>query len=203
MSISNYTAFIIVLLFVVPGFILDSVLRRFIPLRNNSSESVYLRFLIISCYHYSLYAIPIYYIFLDKSHNISPIITILFFFFIIFGSPLVIGYLIVYIRSKNHHDRFIKKLKVKPIKSIPIAWDYFFSKTDALFATVYFKDGTLVNGRFGSSSYASSSPSERDLYLECTYEVDEEGNWEIKQGSQGLLIKAEEIKAIEFFEGGE
>ena len=58
MSISNYTAFIILLLFVVPGFIIDSVFRRLIPLKNNSSESAYLRFLIISCYHYGLYATP-------------------------------------------------------------------------------------------------------------------------------------------------
>lgn len=203
MSFSSYTALIIVLLFVVPGFIIDSVLRRFIPLKNNNSESTYLRLLIFSCYHYGLYAIPIYYVFVSKLYNSSPTIIISSFLFIIFGSPLIIGFLIVIIRSKNYHEWFVKKFNVKPIKSISVAWDYFFSKTETIFATVYFKDATVVNGKFGASSYASSISSERDLYLECIYEVDENGNWEVKQGSQGMLIKAEEIKAVEFFEGGE
>ncbi|MDX1700991.1 MAG: DUF6338 family protein, partial [Melioribacteraceae bacterium] len=84
-----------------------------------------------------------------------------------------------------------------------VAWDYFFSKTESTFVRVYFKDGTIMNGKFGSSSYASSLPTERDIYLESVYEVEEDGNWEIKQSSQGMLIKGEEIKAVEFFQGGE
>lgn len=203
MSINNYTAFIIVLLFVVPGLIIDSVLRKFIPLKSSVAESSYLRLLIFSCYHYGLYATPIYYAFINNFHKSFPVLTVCLFLLIMFVSPLIIGFLIVYVRSKNYQEWFVKKFNVKPIKSIPVAWDYFFSETAGTFVRAYFKDGTIVNGQFGSSSYASSLPTERDLYLESIYEVDEDGNWEVTQNSRGMLIKAEEIKAVEFFQGGE
>ncbi|XWW51853.1 DUF6338 family protein [Planococcus sp. 11815] len=191
------------LLFVVPGFIIDSVIRRFIPVKNSAIESSYLRFLLFSCYHYGVYAIPIYYLFINDFYESHPLLTISLFLFIMFGSPLMVGSLLVFIRSKRYHETFFEKIKVKPIKSIPIAWDYFFNKTESTFVIIYFKDGTIINGKFGSSSYASSLPSERDLYLESICEVDDEGNWEIKRGSNGVLIKSEEIKAIEFLKGGE
>lgn len=202
MSINDYTTLLIILLFIVPGFILDFIIRKFIPLKDSGSVAEYLRFLVFSCYHYSLYALPIYYVYLNEFHLNHPIKTVFLFLLLMFISPVIWGLLIIKAREKGYIGKIFDKLKLKPLKSVPAAWDYFFSKTLPIYATVYFKDGTTVSGAFGSSSYASSNPLERDIYLEKIYLVDDLGEWVLKQGSNGLLIKAEDIKAIEFFEGG-
>jgi hypothetical protein len=55
-----------------------------------------------------------------------------------------------------------------------------------------------VAGEFGKNSFASSEPSERDLYLERVYQFSEDNPWQPVAKTSGILIKAEEIRYIEF-----
>jgi len=58
--------------------------------------------------------------------------------------------------------------------------------------------GAIV-GSFGPGSVASANPRRRDLYLEETWTVDEEGE-PVEAVGAGVWISGDEILSIEFFE---
>jgi hypothetical protein len=86
-----------------------------------------------------------------------------------------------------------------PTDPFPSAWDYQFSRiNEPLWILVTLKDGSQVAGRFGRNSLASLEPSERDLYIDSVYQVLEDNPWQPVTETFGILIKAEEIRYIEF-----
>ena len=63
---------------------------------------------------------------------------------------------------------------------------------------VTLKDGTRFGGFYGAQSFTSSSPDERDMYIQWVYDIDEDGTWSVPDSENGLLIAAGEIRTIEF-----
>ena len=63
------------------------------------------------------------------------------------------------------------------------------------------KNGTRIGGRFDNNSFASSSPSKEQIYIEEVWNIDEDGKF-IKpiERSKGFLILGEEILGLEFFQ---
>jgi uncharacterized protein DUF6338 len=59
-------------------------------------------------------------------------------------------------------------------------------------------DGT-VSGVFGDMSFASSDPTERDLYIEEIWDVSESGEWTRRPERVGILIPSKEIKSVQFW----
>lgn len=55
-----------------------------------------------------------------------------------------------------------------------------------------------IYGKFGCSSLASSEKDERDIYQEEIYNMDEDGKWVKRERTDGIWIKASNIKVIEF-----
>ena len=53
-------------------------------------------------------------------------------------------------------------------------------------------------GRYDVQSFASSDPSERDIFIEKVYEIQEDGPWK-DVGDKGILIRPSEVRYIEFF----
>ena len=49
----------------------------------------------------------------------------------------------------------------------------------------------------GLDSFVSSDPSERDIYVQEIYHIDDEGNW--KSQNHGALIASGEVSTIEFW----
>ena len=85
------------------------------------------------------------------------------------------------------------------IHGIPTAWDYKFSKTRrSVWIQVTLKDDKKIRGIYGPQSFASSVAEERDLYLQKVVRVLKDGKWEHIERSEGVLIKGNEIKYIEF-----
>ena len=63
---------------------------------------------------------------------------------------------------------------------------------------VTLKDGTRFAGFCGPESFMSSDPTERDIYIERIYDVDDQNNWSSRR-EKGVLITAGEIQTIEFW----
>ena len=63
---------------------------------------------------------------------------------------------------------------------------------------VTLKDGTRFAGFCGDESFMSSDPSERDIYIQWTYDIDDQNNWS-SRGENGVLIAAGEVQTIEFW----
>ena len=55
------------------------------------------------------------------------------------------------------------------------AWDFFFDRRVPVFVLVQLRNGSMLGGYYGFQSYATSFPTEGDIYLETVYEVDEDG----------------------------
>ena len=82
----------------------------------------------------------------------------------------------------------------------PTAWDYFFDRRVSVFVLVQLKNGSKLGGYYGSESYATSFPTEGDIYLETVYRVDEDGKFkESIDGSGGAIIRKDQYELIEFF----
>ena len=82
----------------------------------------------------------------------------------------------------------------------PTAWDYFFGRRVPVFVLVQLRNGSRLGGYYGFQSYASSFPTEGDIYLEAVYRVDEDGKFgEPIEGSGGAIIRKDQYDLIEFF----
>lgn len=78
------------------------------------------------------------------------------------------------------------------------AWDWFFSQQRPVWAIVTLKSGARIYGLFGKKSFAGNDPERRDLYLEATFRVLQNGEWAPNEDTAGALILTDQIGAIEF-----
>ena len=97
----------------------------------------------------------------------------------------------VWIRS------LLVKLRLNPVHPTPSAWDWTFEDLGEQFILVALRDGTYIGGLVGADSFVSSDPTERDIYIQQIYNIDDSDNW--KPMDHGILIAAGEISTIEFW----
>lgn len=55
-----------------------------------------------------------------------------------------------------------------------------------------------IYGAFGAKSFAGDQPECRDLYLEETFRLFDDGQWAPMEDTGGVLIMPEQIASIEF-----
>lgn len=123
---------------------------------------------------------------LIEQNSITPII----YFFV---SPCVLTYLFYRIRKIKKIQNFI----IEPSSS---PWDFFFEKREECYVIATLKDGSKVGGYFGGSSCAGCYPLAGEIYIQYSYDIDENGN--IKKpytGTKGIMIAKGEYKHLEFF----
>jgi hypothetical protein len=104
-------------------------------------------------------------------------------------------------------DNPILKLEIPVDKSpcLPIfargSWDYVFGKRNPFWIIVHLKNGQKIGGFFGDESFASSNPADEQIYLEEVWVLDDDGRFlSPAEGSRGIIIMNDEIRAVEFFE---
>jgi len=82
---------------------------------------------------------------------------------------------------------------------VPTGWDFYFAQRQPGWVLVRLKSGLLLGGLFDSRSFASSFPH-RDLYVEQTWRLDEDGKFlEPVPQSNGLLVSMHDCESLEFF----
>ena len=172
--------------FVIPGSIVTSITRRVIPKGENEYNTKILEYFIYSFFNFFIWSILIYNIYSNidcwKEHYV---LLWLVMFIIIFLSPTVIALVIIFIAQKE-----------------PSAWDFKFKNISSEWVIVTLKDDNIIAGFLGSDSYISQNEKERDIYINEVFEIDKNNKWTKKKNTDGILIKAEEIKSIEFFKEG-
>lgn len=94
-------------------------------------------------------------------------------------------------------------MKIRKINNpIPTAWDYYFNKKEPCFVVITLKSGKSIYGLFSDKSFASSEQTERDLYIEKTYNFNDETEWKEIPRNKGIYINKEDIETIEFYSFG-
>ena len=198
MTLDSVDTLFFTLAFLVPGFIMHKAVALSVPQRSENWHLLFLRFLALSCVNYALWSWLVYLIYKWAPFGKYAWLAAVAWFWIIFVAPGSIGVLLGYLNSKDVIRRGLQRLGFTPLHSIATSWDYKFSRvTQERWVSVTLKDGSTVCGLFGSSSFASSAPAERDVYLERVYHVIE-GSWQPIERQDGILIAGDQIRYIEF-----
>lgn len=128
----------------------------------------------------------------------GPAKTLLWWGLLIAG-PVAFG-LFLGVATQREWLRWIAtKLRLRMVHNTPTSWDWRFANCQrSRFIMVTLADGSSVAGIFGTGSFASTDPAERDIYIEELMDIGEDGNWTYREEPAGILILAKEIRYIEF-----
>lgn len=178
----------------VPGMIILYLRSQFTTGRLGLSNAL-LSYLSVSCVYYAL-VFPIANLpWIRELDYQDP----LGWIFLVFLGPAVFGALLGVDIQRNYTRGFLRRAGLNTVHAVPSAWDWKFNKVQQLkWVVVTLKDGTQIGGFYGEDSFASSEPTERDIYLERSYRIDDEESCWSFESEEGILIVREEIKTIEF-----
>jgi hypothetical protein len=85
----------------------------------------------------------------------------------------------------------------------PRAWDFAFADIEPTYVRVLTVDGTWLGGWYGESSFVSSFPEPREMFIETAHLMEADGTIGPEQpGSNGLYVRCDDIRAVEFVDGG-
>lgn len=195
--IESFDAVVYTCIFLLPGFIIKSVIDTLIPSEKSNDIKYF-----FSCLSYSIINCAIWswiYILITKLQTGHSVVYWLLFLIVTIVGAVILALSIGIIKQKKLINLLFFKFKINKKQPEPTAWDYFFAKQEEAWVIVTLKSGKTVYGKYSVNSFASSIPEERDIYIEKTYLFDEEKGWIEDKRSKGILIFKEEIETIEFF----
>lgn len=177
-----------------PGLVVLFVRSQFVTGRRPPHSEALLSYLIVSVIYYAL-TFP----FVDFALSIheSFYCKVLAWFTLIFIGPVLLGLILGLNIQKDLFRRLLRRGGLHPIHAIPTAWDWKFGRMREEWVLVTLKDGTRFAGLCGQESFISSDPTERDIYIQENYEVDDQNTWTRREN--GVLIASNEIQTIEFW----
>ena len=201
MQVLNLIAVGLALVFLVPGYIIHSVISAITPRRQDETQLLALRFLTFSTIN-SLLCAPLL-LHIKKNYPAHPysFANWLVAFSVLLLVPTFIGVLIAFLEDRDFIRGLFRWFRLSLLHLSPSAWDTrfkFFAKNRFVYAIVTLTDGRTVYGYFGDASVASSDTKERDLYLQKVYKLDDQGTWLLIPDSAGILISGSTIGSIEF-----
>lgn len=181
--------------FIVPGLIIIYMRSRFVTGRMEKMSDAVLGYLVVTLIYYGL-SVPAIAGILSLEQGLRKT---LFWWALIIVGPAVCG-LLLGVATQREWLRWIAvKLRLRMVHNTPTSWDWRFSNCEhARFILVTLTDGSLVAGIFGKGSFASTDPSERDLYIQEQMDVSDEGSWSYREEPTGILLTAKEIRYVEF-----
>lgn len=122
----------------------------------------------------------------------------IYWILIIFIIPASIGAILGLNVKLGWTKKLLCNLKINTVHPVDTAWDWHFGTCTACWVMISLKDGTKWAGYAGGNSFMSSSPSERDIFIEKVYDVSDETDvWTPRVSS--VWISHQEIQTIEFW----
>ncbi len=203
-----------ILFFIVPGLIISFIRAFFIKNRiPTNSEKIVSYFTISMIYHSLIWPlfILIFPNILDfasterllqwvRANTICVMIIFIIFVLLI---PVICGFLLGLNIQKEWIYTVLRRFNINLVHPISTAWDWKFSTMQEQWILVTLKDGTKYAGYCDSeSSFFSSDPMERDIYIKYIYELDDENRWE-PIPDKSVLVIGGEVKTIEFWSRNE
>lgn len=192
MDIWQKDKLLLFLAFFIPGFISIKVYDLLVPSeRRDFSKSIF-EAVGYSSLNYAFWSWLIFLMHTGDFYSYHKIWYYVFFFLIIFVSPVIWPVLFFKLSSRS----FISKYIVHPIKK---PWDYVFGKRESYWVIVHLKDGRKIGGRYDTDSFASSYPSDEQIYIEEAWILDDQGSFNKRiEDSKGIIVFGSEILAVEF-----
>jgi hypothetical protein len=195
---SSTAAVLVIVAFVMPGFIASRVVSFTLPGTEPTQGRLLLTAITLSCLNYAVLSWLLVFAWLDKWYE-NPLALAVLSFFVLFGAPVLIGLAIPQIVESKRGRKVRERFRL--MHPIPKAWDYFFRLGTPCWVVATMKDGHVLAGWYGVNSFASSFPAEEDLYLEKTCNLSPEGRiLQVKEFSHGAIIRMEHVQLLEMYE---
>jgi hypothetical protein len=194
MDIWEIDKLIIFIAFVIPGFIGIKAFNLFSKNPRVTSSEILIDAITFSSFNYAILAAPIWLIEITNIESYSPVTYGVFYFFVLFISPISLAFLWNWIRQWNSLQKFIPHPTHKP-------WDYVFSKREEYWVKVMLTNGTMIAGKYSTKSFSSSYPSDEQIYLEEEWLLNNDGGFDrVKERTAGIIIVTNEIAYIELIQ---
>jgi hypothetical protein len=191
-----------ILVFLVPGFIIESIIRFAKPQIKRDNTFTLLYMIVLSTINYLLsiwYLQFLYTYYIQGQYNkiILPCLSIILI------EPIFIG--LICILLEGPIDSLLKKIfGTRANANIPSAWDYKFTRLKVgRYVAVKLKNNDIVYGLYNKSSFASTADAKCDLYLQQQFDIDPNGQLHIIDNTDGVYISGDQIVSIEFYVGGD
>ncbi|MBE6087356.1 MAG: hypothetical protein E7206_04750 [Clostridium beijerinckii] len=200
--ITNFDMLFYTMSFVVPGFIIYYIKAKFTPEKQDNGPNYAIKYIFYSTFNFALISPIVYWAFKSEYYKQHTFRAAGLWMIGMFFCPIMLGIILGIANQKEWEKKLLNKLNINPMHRIPTAWDYKFSNIKwGSWIIVTTKEDKRIMGLYSSNSFASSESGERDLYLEKYYTRNEEDNgWDEATNIKGILIKADQIKFLEFLE---
>jgi len=197
MPFSSPDAIYLAIAFIVPGYVFVWIRSLFLNRRPLKPQEQLVAYLAISAVNMAACSPLIIPLVENETLRQRPVLAGLLWFLTLLAVPTLGGVLLGIAAQREWLHRFLQKVGLRPVHVMPTAWEWQFSRIDgSAWIIVTLKDGSTVFGLFGSESFASSEPSERDIFIESVYTLGENDSW--TPAGKGALIPHGEIRCIEF-----
>jgi uncharacterized protein DUF6338 len=195
---TSFNAVVVLVLFIIPGFIFTRVFGFSVPLRTRDSTYTVLDSLAVSSVNYAFWS-PLVLLLIRPGFSLNhPVWFPIGWFGILFLSPVLLAAVAVRFIDSPRAKWLRRSLRM--IHPIPKAWDHFFRQGKICWVMATMKDGRLVAGLFSTNSFASSYPDEEDIYLETLCTLSPEGKITgIVKGSEGAILRMDDVLLLEFY----
>ncbi|MBF7684118.1 hypothetical protein I2F27_12545 [Acinetobacter sp. B5B] len=194
MELIDQNKLLFFIFFILPGFICMRVYSLISPNQANEFNDKILNIIAYSCIIYGFNFPFIYWIEQSDLSSTSSFLYGLFYFYLLFISPIILAFIWIYIRKSKWAQKSIYHPTISP-------WDFVFSKRSSCWIIVTLDDNTKIYGRYGSKSFVSSYPAEPQIYLDECWEPNLDGGFNRKHdASAGIIILAKDIRHVELFE---
>lgn len=185
--------FLLLLILLVPGIIIDFVRGQFVGRRTRSVSEASLNYIVVSLIYYSI-ALPVA---LWVTGGIDRLINATWAWYPLWIiGPVIAGIALGWAGHRNVVWDSARRFGLNIVHPMPTAWDRRFSDLRGSWVVITLKDGRKVGGWMGQKSVASSDPENRDLYVEKIYEIDDAGFKDV--GDKSALFLPGEISTVEF-----
>jgi hypothetical protein len=177
--------------FVIPGFIAIKCYQLIFPGTERPTSEKLVDAVAYSSINYALLILPIIAVENSQLDSVHPFLYYLFYIFVLFFAPIMWVLAWKYLRTRDFFQKNAPHPTVKP-------WDYVFSQRKSYWVKITLKDGTVIAGRYGENSFASSAPAEEQIYLEEAWIVSDKGGFvRQKNNTAGVIVLHAEISHVE------
>lgn len=210
---SSVPQLVVLLLFVVPGFVHQLVRARLNgpSLDDLDQLSRILRAIGISASFGLLYLLVLGDLMIRTADGDGPLVAeprlgAVLAFLGLFVLPALSGFLSYLAAAPGHRAGLLGRLRKRDVSTYdptPTAWDFAFKAMGPGFVRVLTDDGRWVGGYFGPNSYASSFPQPREVFLEQASRMGAAGGFEEPvESTVGLYIRCDDVRVLELLAAG-
>ena len=193
MDIWDTSKLAIFVAFVIPGFVSLKTYELFYPSAQRDTSKQLIDAVAYSCINYAVLFWPIYEVESNDINTSHPQLYAVFYAGVLFLGPVVWVILLKCLRRTDFFQRSMPHPTGRP-------WDFVFAQRKWYWIIVNLKDGTKIAGKYASQSFASSAPAPEQLFLEETWELNEDGGFERpRTDSAGAIVLASDVVMLELF----